>query len=212
MQLRPQPPPAAARTRDQSYPVDVPPSPKDSPLPVVEVERTFPHVIPSLSRDRHPENPFALGRRHRSMTNIIIRYKTKPESTALNAKLIEDVFHELNAQSPTASPRPCCKLTTIRSSTSSPTKATNERTPHQPAGVQSVRRRRRIPPRRAVRAQPPSPSSATTVCCQSRLLVIPSLVEGSPPTVMIVAVPRPARDDRQGRRASRPIMRIRSDT
>ena len=34
------------------------------------------------------------------MTNIIIRYKTKPEATALNTKLVEDVFRELNAAAP----------------------------------------------------------------------------------------------------------------
>jgi hypothetical protein len=34
------------------------------------------------------------------MTNIIIRYKTKPESTALNTKLVEDVFRELATAKP----------------------------------------------------------------------------------------------------------------
>jgi hypothetical protein len=34
------------------------------------------------------------------MTNIIIRYKSKPEATELNTKLIEDVFRELNAAKP----------------------------------------------------------------------------------------------------------------
>jgi hypothetical protein len=34
------------------------------------------------------------------MTNIIIRYQTKPEATALNPKLVEDVFRELNAAAP----------------------------------------------------------------------------------------------------------------
>ena len=34
------------------------------------------------------------------MTNIIIRYQTKPEATQRNTELIEDVFRELGAAAP----------------------------------------------------------------------------------------------------------------
>ncbi len=46
------------------------------------------------------ENPFGTVGRHSGMEQIIIRYKTKPEATAKNTELIENVFRELTAAAP----------------------------------------------------------------------------------------------------------------